>query len=416
MRSVKKVTVTLLLIALIATMFSGCGKEAAQNEYVLSASEAVCTGQGADQNDVFGDTKYNADKGAITNFGSDSTITYTVPDGVSGVYDIYIDYGKSTRPNGTTQASLLVNGEEKYVYPADIEKCESDFSDYFSMGKFIMALEVELKAGDTLTVQASEGFENTAGSVSNPTVKSLYTPIGDMYLYKTGTEVAVGYDGGTVPVLEDKDTADSLSGLSIAWLGSSVTFGARSDGYSMADAISDNHPGTVSYKYAISGTTLANNDSISYVERLKEINPRMDFDLMIVQLSTNDATLGNELGTIAEGKDISSFDDTTVIGAIEYIIAYTEQTWDIPVIFYTGTYYDDENYTAMVDALLQIQQKWDIGVIDLWNDQEMKALFGTEQYNVYMADKIHPSLEGYTSWWTPKFEEYLRTYNITEAQ
>lgn len=404
MKNIKRIISIFMFTLMIASLFVGCGK-VEQKDLVLSASEAVCTGQGADQNEVYGDTHYDADNKAITNFGSESTITYTVPDGAAGTYDVYIDYGKSFRPNGTTQASLIINGEQEYVYPANIEKCESDFSDYFSMGKFVMAVEVELESGDTLTVQAKEGFENKVGAIDNPTIKSLYTPIGDMYLYPTGTEVAIGYDGGFI--LEEKDTSDALSGLTIAWLGSSVTFGAQSGGYTMADAIEDAHPGTTSYKFAISGTTLVNEDSTSYVERLKEIDSDMKMDLMIVQLSTNDATLNKELGMLASGTDLGSFDDTTVIGAIEYIIAYTKQTWDCPVVFYTGTYYESEAYASMVDALLQVQEKWDIGVVDLWNDEAMTALFGTEQYDVYMSDKIHPSLEGYTEWWTPKFETYL---------
>lgn len=409
MRSSKRVLSIFILIIVMLATITACGSQPEVKDLVLSASEAVCTGQGADQNAVYGDTKYDEDNDAITNFGSESTITYTVPDGVSGTYDIYIEYGKSVRTNGTTQASLIVNDEE-YVYPADIEKCESDFSDYYSMGKFVMAYQIELESGDELVVQAKEGFENEVGAVDNPTINSLYTPIGDMYLYPAGTEVAVGYGEGTLNSTEEVDSTDPISGLTIGWLGSSVTYGMRAEGYSMADAIEENHSATISYKYAISGTTLANEDATSYVERLKDINPDTKFDLMIVQLSTNDATQNKTLGTIAEGTDLESFDDTTVIGAIEYIIAYTKQTWDCPVVFYTGTYYDDANYSAMVAALLQIQGKWDIGVINMWDDAEMKALVGTEQYDVYMADKIHPSLEGYTEWWTPEFEEYLGSF------
>ncbi len=406
MNRTKRIFSIIISVILIAITFTGCGTESSQKEFVLSASETVITGQGADQNDSFGDTHYDETSQAIVNFGVESTITYTVPKGVSGTYDIYIEYGKSARPNGTTQASLIVNGEEEYVYPADIEKCESDYSDYFSMGTFIMALQVELEAGDSLMVQSKEGFENKVGAVDNPTIKSLYTPIGDILLYPTGTEVAVGYNGGLIDN-EEVDTTDGLSGLSIAWLGSSVTFGARADGYSMADAIEDAHSATKCLKFAVSGTTLASNDSTSYLERLKDINPSTNIDLMIVQLSTNDATLNNELGSISESRDIEGFDDGAIIGGIESIIAYTIETWNCPVIFYTGTYYEDENYDAMVESLLELEDKWDIGVIDLWNDEEMKELFGSEQYNIYMSDKIHPSLEGYVDWWTPKFEEYL---------
>ena len=91
---------------------------------------------------------------------------------------------------------------------------------------------------------------------------------------------------------------------------------------------------------------------------------------------------------------------------MEYIISYSSQTWNCPVIFYTGTKYDSEMYGEMVEALQQLQEKWGIGIIDLWNDEEMNSVSG-EDYDLYMYDSIHPTQAGYLLWWTPKFEEYL---------
>ena len=111
--------------------------------------------------------------------------------------------------------------------------------------------------------------------------------------------------------------------------------------------------------------------------------------------------------------ELEDFDRNTVIGAMEYIIAYVKQTWDCPVIFYTGTKYGSEPYAAMVDALLRLQDKWDIGVIDLWNDPDMNAVSG-DDYDFYMNDSIHPTQAGYLKWWTPKFEAYLAEIFATE--
>ncbi len=41
------------------------------------------------------------------------------------------------------------------------------------------------------------------------------------------------------------------------------------------------------------------------------------------------------------------------------------------MIFYTGTKYDSKQYQQMVDVLFELQDKYGIGVIDLWNDEEM---------------------------------------------
>ena len=92
------------------------------------------------------------------------------------------------------------------------------------------------------------------------------------------------------------------------------------------------------------------------------------------------------------------------------MIAFAKQTWNCPVVFYTGTYYESAAYASMVKLLLDIRDKWDIGVIDLWNDAEMTALYGTELYSKYMRDAIHPTAFGYKEWWAPKFKEYIRNF------
>ena len=199
-----------------------------------------------------------------------------------------------------------------------------------------------------------------------------------------------------------------LKGKKILFLGSSVTYGSASMQTSMADYIGV-LDGCETTKEAVSGTTLADNNASSYLSRLRTVDTSQEFDVVVVQLSTNDASKKIELGTISESKNTEDFDTQTVIGSMEAIICYGEETWGCPVVFYTGTKYDSVEYEAMVNGLLQLQEKWDIGVIDLWNDEEMNAVSKTD-YALYMNDDIHPTQAGYLLWWTPKFQEYLYEY------
>lgn len=80
------------------------------------------------------------------------------------------------------------------------------------------------------------------------------------------------------------------------------------------------------------------------------------------------------------------------------------------MVFYTGTYCEKENYGEMVALLHEIEAKWGIGVIDLYNNPEMTAVFGTEQYDAWMFDQVHPYKSGYTEWWTPVIDEYLADF------
>lgn len=201
---------------------------------------------------------------------------------------------------------------------------------------------------------------------------------------------------------------NALKGKKMIFLGSSVTYGAMSLAESFVDYL-EKEDGIIPVKEAVSGTVLVDEDVHglkSYIYRMKTIDKTFKADAFICQLSTNDATKGKVIGEISNTKDPKDFDIHTVAGAIEYIITYARDIWNCPIYFYTGTKFDNERYKQMVELLLEIQKKWDIGVIDLWNDEEMNSI-EKETYDLYMADPIHPTRAGYREWWTPKIEKYL---------
>lgn len=199
-------------------------------------------------------------------------------------------------------------------------------------------------------------------------------------------------------------TDSPLVGKHIIFLGSSVTCGSAAGGVSFADYIAARNVCTAT-KEAVSGTTLVDSGINSYISRLKKLDAKAA-DLFVCQLSTNDASQRKPLGSVSEFFEIEKFDTSTVAGAVEYIIAYAKQTWDCPVVFYTNPRYDSEAYAAMVELLAEIADKWDILVIDMWNDETFN-LITDERRALYMADGIHPTQAGYLEWWTPYMEEFL---------
>ena len=183
-----------------------------------------------------------------------------------------------------------------------------------------------------------------------------------------------------------------LYNKTVLFLGSSVTFGSSSSGISFADLMEE-QCGLKMVKEALSGTTLADIDDGSYVARLKKVDRRIKMDLVIVQLSTNDAGRGVPLA------------DTEA--AIRFIADYVRTTWDCPLVFYTGTYFDSKPYAAMVDLLRKLAKEHGFSILDLWDDPAMRAVSEAD-YKRYMADPVHPTLYGYKDWWTPKFIEFCR--------
>lgn len=203
---------------------------------------------------------------------------------------------------------------------------------------------------------------------------------------------------------------EMLERKKIIFLGSSVTYGAAAMGKSFIEDLEEKD-GIVAVKEAVSGTLLVDEDmedGKSYIARLQTIDQNQQVDAFVCQLSTNDATHNKPLGAITESYGLETFDTKTVAGAIEFIIAYAKQTWHCPVVFYTGTRYDSKQYQKMVALLWAIQEKWQIDVIDLWNDPVMNQVTA-DDYKRYMEDPIHPTRDGYREWWFPKFEEGLAT-------
>ena len=206
-----------------------------------------------------------------------------------------------------------------------------------------------------------------------------------------------------------------LTGKRILFLGSSVTFGAAAEGQSFVELF-EALDGVRAVKEAESGTTLADRTSLlalvafgngdSYVKRLKAVDTDLPLDCVVVQLSTNDATMKLPLGEVSRSEAPADFDTETVTGAMEWIIRYCRDVWGCPVVFYTGSRYDSAEYAAMVDRLYDLREKWGVGVIDLYTDEAFNAI-DRETYAFYMYDDIHPTKAGYLEWWFPKMEADL---------
>lgn len=200
-----------------------------------------------------------------------------------------------------------------------------------------------------------------------------------------------------------------FEGQNICILGSSVAYGANSLQEAVGEYFAQRF-GCGLTKETVSGTTLVDNNAQSYVSRMKSnIDQSEEFALFICQLSTNDATKNMPLGEIVNSESLDDFDTSTITGALSYIICYTKQTWDCPVAFFTGSYYESEAYAAMVNRLYELQEVYDFAILDLYTDEGFNNI-PDEQYKLYMMDKIHPTKAGYRDWWCPELEQQLLTW------
>ncbi|MCH5162248.1 MAG: SGNH/GDSL hydrolase family protein [Clostridiales bacterium] len=229
-----------------------------------------------------------------------------------------------------------------------------------------------------------------------------------------------------------------LADKTIYWLGSSVTYGANSGGYAMAEYLAAK-TGATCKKDAVSGTTIfcdnktENTGAKSYTTRLTNstvFDKNDKVDAFVCQISTNDA-IKNRLGNRGKitGDDFNKsqyFDLKTTIGGVEYIIAYVIETWDCPVYFYSGSYFGDNgsgetrtnndpsgtNYSKLIDDVKEVVAKWrdlgyEVDVIDMYNDEDFNSKVSDAYYKWCTNDPIHPKRAGYLNWWMPYFEQFL---------
>lgn len=213
---------------------------------------------------------------------------------------------------------------------------------------------------------------------------------------------AIKAQGNSLPY-RAKDTLRTespLAGKQFAFLGSSVTYGAGSFGESFADFLAekdDLHP----FKEAVSGTKLVKSKD-SYLERLYRLPALEELSAFVLQLSTNDATQGEEeLGEISDG----NYDQNTVTGALEFILDYIKKTWNCPVIVFSSPKFENNFYDKMVMRTKELQEKWGFKFLNFWADDEF--FFNEQDKKLYMLDERHPTRAGYKLAWAPKFEEVL---------
>ncbi len=370
---------------------------------VIPAACAEFTeGIGVDPGNRLSGTQLDSVHGMIVALAPGGHVVFRMPEETKGRYDLYLQVSAVLAQSSSQPFLFSLNGEPAWAVPVDCRIPENspahieeripgtDAGSFYECTEAKIAGDIVLCSGDVLTVTAAFGAKavELAGEAF-PGIAALIL----------------------VPSCPQTRTAAFPSGMTIFWLGSSVTYGAQAAGhYSMVDAIRDRHEGLICEKYAVCGTTLANTSEDSYVARLRQIPASRRPDLLVVQLSTNDAVQGKTLGQVCEGRDLSQMDETTVAGGIEAILVCAQERFHCPVVFYTGTWFDCELYEKMTEILLEIQKKWGIGVIDLFHDPLMCGVIGTAQYERYMHDPIHPRRAGYTEWWTPVIDRYLMDF------
>lgn len=185
--------------------------------------------------------------------------------------------------------------------------------------------------------------------------------------------------------------------MKVLFLGSSITYGYAAGGYSFVDYVNE-HSDYEVVKEAVSGTTLSDCLPDSYYERLLKRGAE-GADVLLVQLSTNDASKGVPLG------GVDSIDPKTSCGAINRIIDFGIDN-GCRVGFYATPVLGDDSFFAPIEGTMEmISAQRGVPFLDLNKDEKLKNLCGKPGY---YADDIHPSKRGHIELFGPKFLAFIK--------
>lgn len=185
--------------------------------------------------------------------------------------------------------------------------------------------------------------------------------------------------------------------MKVFFLGSSITYGYAAGGYSFVDYVNE-HSDYEVVKEAVSGTTLATCFPGSYFERLMERGAE-GADVLLVQLSTNDASKGVALG------GVDSIDPKTSCGAINRIIDFGIDNGCRVGFYATPVLGDDSFFASIEGAMEMISAQRGVPFLDLNKDKKLKNLCSMPGY---YADNIHPSAKGHAGLFGPVFLSFIK--------
>ena len=222
--------------------------------------------------------------------------------------------------------------------------------------------------------------------------------------------------------------------------GDSVIYGSSTNGVAVSEFLSKT-TGCLCVKDAISGTKLQciDNDPLSFLSRVVSgttLKPDKEIDGFFIQISVNDVSSLNykNMGDLSSQTNINlnSFDVSTTLGSLEYIVNYIENTWDCPIFLCTQSFYENSGsrqagffnpdwYTVLLDKVYSLIDKYDtfsnfdVEIINLFYDDAFNNAVSDLYFDWAMDDSIHPKLAGYRNWWTPYFISYLEAFFANAA-
>ncbi len=227
-----------------------------------------------------------------------------------------------------------------------------------------------------------------------------------------------------------------LLGKTMYAFGDSVVYGHKYSKFSFPNYVAEKEGlyFTNENKYAKNGASIVKNDSNWILTQIQNA-PDKAPDYVLFDGGINNAYEDTVLGTISDSKDIASFDDTTFAGAFEKTIATIYEKWPNTNIVYTAIHKTNSREAEIQQKLyeleMQICEKWDVTVADIYSQDEIDCLNNKENLAKYAFDNLssktglpvsnsksatHPNLLAIEEFYVPTVVQALRDAGKSETE
>ena len=364
----------------------------------------------------------------------------------------------------TYNGSKLSSGSYANIFtthPINVSNGDTIYWGYFGAEDYCMEIYSSsgsfLKQVKTAEVTANYTGNTVAGVSNNPKQEAWY--------YYTITTANAGYVRilGNVSAMEEFQVYLNLTGGASAWPGKGSGSGEGGDsgsdapdsiltgksalfcGDSITNAVKDElmpyygWAGRIGTEYnmtwknaGVSGAALSTIKTSRIINQLHN-NSGTNYDYVILHGGVNDAMESGPIGTLTTSKTLSSFDVSSMAGALDEMFYYAKQYWPNAKIGYIVNYAtpnsnwggytkDMSGYFAMAK---KVCDKWEIPYIDLYSgtvevDGEelsysydiLKVNTGTNFYNKD-AGEVHIGGTGYAAI-SPYIADWMSKIGVVE--
>lgn len=220
----------------------------------------------------------------------------------------------------------------------------------------------------------------------------------------------------------DKKKDNPLYGKSMYYDGDSIAYGAGANGKGFGDLIAEKYNMQID-KFAVSGGTLSvcepenrHNICSSVLENMKK-----EYDYMLLDGGYNDFGKKIPIGSLSANQSIpftENPDKTTIVGALESIFQYVRRTYPKTQIFFLLTHKVKNYWTKpladygftqkdVYEKIKECCERYSVKVIDVFNESGFCTYY--DEHNIYTSnnDRIHPTLEGYNTFYIPVIEREM---------